>query len=49
MSEAKRNEVPLDRIVGRLPPWRKHGKQYMTADPFEGDEAELTLLLPSEY
>ena len=42
MSEAQRNEDPLDRIVGRLPSWRKHGKQYLTADPFEGDEAELT-------
>jgi len=42
MSEAKRNEGPIDRIVGRLPPCRKHGKQYVTSDPFEFDEAELT-------
>jgi len=32
----------LDRKVRRLPAWRKHGAQYVQADPFQGDDAELT-------
>lgn len=38
MSEAS----SIDRQVGRLPPWRKHGKSYVTTDPFHGDESHLT-------
>ena len=32
----------LDRKVRRLPPWRKHGAEYVQADPFQGDESDLT-------
>ena len=42
MSEAQRNEGPIDRVVRRLPEWRKHGIDYVRYDPFEGGEAELT-------
>jgi len=31
-----------ERIVGRLPEWRKHGMNYLLQDPFQGDESELT-------
>ena len=32
MSEAQRNEDPLTGLLGELPSWRKHGKQYLTED-----------------
>lgn len=32
----------LDRKVRRLPPWRKHGAEYVQADPFPGDESDRT-------
>lgn len=33
---------PVERAVRRLPPWRKHGMDYIHTDPFLGDESELT-------
>jgi hypothetical protein len=32
---------PLERTVRRLPAWRRHGAEYVHADPFQGGEAEL--------
>lgn len=31
-----------EKAILQLPEWRKHGEQYLHADPFEGDDSELT-------
>ena len=28
-----------EKAISQLPEWRKHGEQYLQADPFEGDDS----------